>query len=773
MAKTTQRALLAFVISSGWTVAHGQATPPPDSSAQGQGLEEIVVTAQRREESLQHAALAVTAVSGDKLAEAGAVKVEDLTQLVPSLQVSPSAGPYPLFYLRGVGNFNGNSLSDSALAINLDGVYVARPSSAGGMFYDVSRLEVLKGPQGTLYGRNATGGAINVITNKPTDEFSGEFSADFGNYDAKNFTGFINVPLSSIVKARLSVDSTEHRGYMSDGTDDDYGRAARLQVLITPNDQLSINTSGDFYHQGGKGVGATLLQAGAPGFVDGNPRLGNTSSAINAIYSQTFYFPAGSTFGPLLLKTLLAPPNANVQQDNNFWGVSTTIDWKTDAGTLTVIPAYRHAKLDFTNTAAGFLIEQDETDKQSSLEARFASNTSHAFTYLAGVYYLDEKIDVANVTYDQQYNASAQQFDPSTKSYSAFGRLGYALTDSFRLNAGLRFTDDHKSFDGVLNSASIICPGAFIPPPNGPQFCFGGPGQVTVPAAPLEEHARDSWGQTTWRVGADYDISSASLLYAAVETGFKAGGFFFSHDNPAYQPERITAFSVGSKNRFLDNRLQLNGELFYWIYKNQQISHVGVDSTSTVIFPTDNVGKAKMKGFELEGQYLLSSNTLFTADVDYLDAVYDSYTYLYPNLGAPPVSSCPFTLIGTGANYAVNCSGRTPPQSPRWSANFGLQQTVPVGYGSIVGTVSTHFQTETLTGLEFSALEEQPSYWLTNATLGYRAPHDRWNVTGYVNNPSDRTVIAGTFPNPLAGATLTAATIRPPRTYGVRIGFKF
>jgi len=774
MTKTTQSVLFMMGAVCAWSVTFGQTNQSTETAPPVAGLEEIVVTAQRREESLQHAALAVTAVSGDKLAEAGAIKVEDLTQLVPSLQVSPSAGPYPLFYLRGVGNFNGNSLSDSALAINLDGVYVARPSSASGMFYDVSRLEVLKGPQGTLYGRNATGGAINVITNKPGDELSGELTADFGNYDAKNFDGFVNIPISPIVKARLSMQSTEHRGYMSDGTDDDYGRAARLQVMVTPNDQLTINTSGDFYHQGGKGVGASLLQAGVPGFVDGNPRIGNTSPAINAIYAQTFYFLAGDTFGPLLSKTLLIPPsNTNIQQNNDYWGLSTTIDWKTDAGNLTVIPAYRHAKLDFTNTAAGFLIQQEETDKQGSLEARFASNTNQPFTYLAGLYYLNEKIDVPGVIYDQQYNASDQQFDPSTESYAAFGRIGYAFTDSFRLNGGLRFTDDHKSFNGVLNAASTVCPGVFIPPPYGPQFCFGGAGQVTEPTAPIDEHASDSWRQVTWRAGAEYDVTDASLLYAAVETGFKAGGFFFSHDNPTYQPEKITAYSIGSKNRFLDNRLQLNGELFYWIYKNQQISHVGVDSTGTVIFPTDNVGRAKMKGFELEGQYLLTTTTLLTADVDYLDAIYDSYTYLYPNLGAPPVSSCPSTLSGTGANYTVNCSGRTPPQSPRWSANFGLQQTIPVGNASIVGTINTHFQTETLTGLEFSSLEEQPAYWLTNATLGYRADHDRWNVTGYVNNLSDKTVIAGTFPNPLAGATLTAATIRPPRTYGVRLGVKF
>ena len=141
--------------------------------------------------------------------------------------------------------------------------------------------------------------------------------------------------------------------------------------------------------------------------------------------------------------------------------MSSTLDWKTDAGTLTVIPAYRHGALDFTSAAAGFLIQQEETDKQGSIEARFASNANQPFTYLGGFYYLNEKINVGNATYDQQYNASAQQYDPSTESYAVFGRIGYAIADSFRLDAGARFTDDHKSFDGTLNAASTICPGAF------------------------------------------------------------------------------------------------------------------------------------------------------------------------------------------------------------------------------------------------------------------------------------------------------------------------
>jgi iron complex outermembrane receptor protein len=757
----------------------GQSTPalaePADASSNAAptaGLEEIVVTAQRREENLQHAAISVTAVSGADLSDAGAIKIQDLTQLVPSLQVTTAAGPYPLFYLRGVGNFNGNGFSDSAVAYNLDGVYVARPSSTQGNFFDLNRVEILKGPQGTLYGRNATGGAINVITNKPTGDFGGEATIDFGNYDTKNINAVLNVPFSPTLAARLAVQSTYHEGYLSDGTDDENGKAARLQVRFTPNDQFTVNTSADYYHQGGKGPGSTLLQAGVSGFVDGNPRIGNTSPPINAIYSNTLYFLAGNTFGPLLDKTLVINPvPTNIQQGNDYWGLSATAEWKTGAGTLTVIPAYRHSSLDFVSGSPGFLIAQRETDKQGSVEARFASTTTDPLTYLAGVYFLDEKIGTRAI-YDQQYNESTQAYDLTTKSYAAFGRLSYAATDRLRLVGGVRFTDDQKSMNGTLNSSAVLCPGAFIPPPAGPQFCFGGVGQITVPNPPLVQSPSDSWKETTWRASVEYDAAPASLLYAAVETGFKAGGFFFTNDNPTYQPEKLTAYSIGSKNRFLDNKLQLNAEAFYWLYKDQQISHVGQDSAGEVVFPTNNVGKAPLKGVELEGQYLITATTLFMADLELLDAKYDDYVYSVPNFGVPPTTGCPYTPLA-GGKYQINCSGKTPPQAPKRSFNFGLQQTIPIGDVSVVADVRTHYQSETLTGLEFAAIEMQDSYWMTDASLGVHGLHDRWIAAGYINNISDTTVIQGTFPHALAGFALTSATLRPPRTYGVRLTVKF
>jgi iron complex outermembrane receptor protein len=197
--RTLSRTILTFGIAL-TPLAQAQA---PQTSAEtvssGPELQEVTVTAQRRSESLQHAALAISAVSSEELTSSGATRVQELTSLVPALQVSTAAGPYPLFYVRGVGNFNGNPLSDAALALNLDGVYIARPSGSSGLFYDLERLEVLKGPQGTLYGRNATAGAINVITRKPTSDFNADANMDFGNYSLRKFDAAVNIPLSSML----------------------------------------------------------------------------------------------------------------------------------------------------------------------------------------------------------------------------------------------------------------------------------------------------------------------------------------------------------------------------------------------------------------------------------------------------------------------------------------------------------------------------------------------------------------------------------------------
>ena len=764
MLRCAFRCIVTFGIALAPLAGQAQTAAVPEAPGPGTELAEITVTAQRRSESLEHAALAISALSSDELTSSGATRVQELTSLVPALQVSTAAGPYPLFYVRGVGNFNGNPLSDAALALNLDGVYIARPSSSSGLFYDLERVEVLKGPQGTLYGRNATGGAINLITRKPTADFNADASMDFGNYAQRKFDAAINLPLSSTVAMRIAGQTVDHDGYLSDGTDDEKSRAGRIQFRFIPTDAVSILASADYAHMGGAGVGATTLSSNVPGFV-GGPRSGNTSAAANALYSQTLVFPGGDFLGPLLAnpRDLVSLPHS-IYQDNNYWGASATLDWTSSAGTLTVIPAYRHSSLDYFSTTAGFEIKQPETDQQTSFEARFASNKEHGWNYLLGFYYLDERIDGSPI-YDQRENASVESLHPTTKSYAGFGRIQYSLTESLRLNGGLRYTRDDKSIHGTYNTTVDISTTL-------PQPCFGGVGQIPLPLAPIALDASHSWSETTWRAGLDWDVAADSLLYAAVETGFKAGGFFFSHDTPTYKPEHLTAYTVGSKNRFLGNRLQLNAEAFLWKYSDQQISHISLDSTGTVIFPTENAGRATMKGIEVDTRYLVLDNTRLDADIQYLDAVYDKFVYTVPNLGGPPTADCPATP--SGPVFVLDCSGKTTPQAPRWTVNLGAQQTVALGsWGSIVGEVRTHFQTVTLTGLEFLSQELQHGYWTTDLSLGYGAAHDRWKLTAYVNNVADRTVVDATFPHPLAGSAIMAATIRPPRTYGARFSVKF
>ena len=736
------------------------------------GLAEIVVTAQRREESLQKAAVPVTAVTGDSLRDAGVFKATELTQLVPALQVATASGPYNLFYLRGVGNFNGNSLSDSAIAFNVDGVYLGRPSSTTGFFYDLERVEVVKGPQGTLYGRNATGGAINVITQPAKlDSTEGNFTIEDGNYADVRFDGAVNVPLSPIAAVRAAVVYAKHSGYMNDGTDDEKDGGGRLSFRVQPVDELKIDVVGDFFQQGGRGPGATPIALGV------DNRYGITSGQGQAYYASQPNTLLGRDFYPITVASF---------QDNKYWGISSTIDWTTPVGELTVIPGHRDGRLDFQNLAAGFFIRQLEHDKQNSVEARFQTPEDKPLRGLLGVYYFDEDIDVPLVAYNHQSNANFQSLTTSTDSKAVFGRLTYAFVPEVRMTAGLRYTEEKKDFAGMIQAPSRICVAPACPTappfpynvftPAAPDFNPAPDGTITTPAgidATGANAKSATFSKTTYRAGLDWDVTSRNLLYASYETGFKAGGFFFSTDSGVYKPERISATTLGSKNRFLDNRLQINGEAFFWRYRDQQISHVGVDSAGIAIFPTENVGSSTMKGFELDTEFLPLPDTLLSADIQYLDAKYDNFVYSKPNFngGLGNGTGCPSIGVPT-TFYTVDCSGDRPPNAPLWTANAGAQQTVPLGNGGkMVGSVREHFQTETLTGLEFISLEEQHAYFETNASLTYSAPGDKFFVSGFVNNLFDRTVIGETFPPPFS--LFTVATLRPPRTYGARFGMQF
>ena len=460
------------IVSLGFGVAPALAqTAAPQASAEEEsaGLADIIVTAQRREENLQKAAIAVSAVSSDQLVQGGVNDPTQLTNLVPSLQIAKAAGPYALFYLRGVGNFNANALSDSAIAFNVDGVFVARPSSTGGVLYDIDRIEVLKGPQGTLYGRNATGGAINIITRKPElGKFGGDASVSYGNYDAIQFNGALNAPLGERAAVRVAGQYVKHDGYMTDGTSDQDDLAGRIQLKFEASDTITINLGGDYYRQKGRGIGSTVLTDAVT-----NRRVGNTDPLSRPAFNGVYFFPSGNI--------LQLPPNDGFL-DNNSWGVYASLDADLGFADLTVIPSYRGASINYRATTPSFLINQREKDKQFTLETRLASKSDGPFEWLLGAFYIKENIDVPLASYNQQVSGSVQSYFPTTESYAGFARATYKLTDTFRVTGGIRYTHEKKTFDGTFTTATILCGGTALRPTGAPVTnCFGAPLLANTP----------------------------------------------------------------------------------------------------------------------------------------------------------------------------------------------------------------------------------------------------------------------------------------------------
>lgn len=782
------------------------AAPQASAPEEGTGLSEIIVTAQRREENLQKAAVAVSAVSPDQLVRGGVTDPTQLTNLVPSLQIARAAGPYALFYLRGVGNFNANALSDSAIAFNVDGVFIGRPSSTGGVLYDIDRVEVLKGPQGTLYGRNATGGAINIITRKPKlGEFGGDASASYGNYNAFQVNGALNAPLGERAAVRLAGQYVKHDGFMSDGTSDQDDLAGRIQVKVELSDAISVNLGGDYYRQKGRGLGSTVLTDAIS-----DRRVGINDPLSRPAFNGVYFFPSGNV--------LQLPPNDGFV-DNKSWGAYAQLDAKLGFADLTVIPAYRGSSINYRSTTPSFLINQRENDSQFTLETRLASNTDGPFEWLLGAFYIKEDINVPIASFNQQVSGSYQSFFPTTESYAGFARVTYKLTDSFRATGGIRYTHEKKTFDGTFTSASVLCGGTVLSGITGiTGNCFGAPllpntptlgipllpngtpvpfspfgaganfpgGPATTPsflsASQFQNHNSASFNRFTWRAGVEYDVAERSLLYASYETGFKSGGFFFTIDNPVYQPETIKAWTIGSKNRFLDNRLQLNIELFYWKYRGQQVSSVSRDSAGNVVFATRNIGASTNKGFEIEAIAQPGRNTQVSLNLQYLDARYDSFVYTTPNNSPqvpglltliPPVANCPFTLGNPTTVYVQDCSGKRPVNAPEWVASFGIQQTIPLGSWKLVLNASTRLQSDVITGLEYLPEQKQDGYTNSDASITLAETDDRYFITAFVNNIENNDVIGNSFPNPFGGAGLVAGSLRAPRTYGIRAGVKF
>ena len=745
-----------------------QATPAPVDETQTEGLEDIVVTAQRRSESLQRAALAVSAVTGDDLAKSGITETANLGKLVPSLVVQPTGGTTS-FFLRGVGTNSQNSFSENAVAFNFNGIYVGRPTAPAGVFYDLERVEVVKGPQGTLYGRNATGGAINVLPKRPElGKFGGEALFEYGNYDSKKGFLALNVPIGDIMALRVAGQIVDRDGYISDGYDDDRGEAVRASLLIEPSAIWSATLVADYYRQHGKGSGAVLLPNAAfvvPPLEDrvsiSDPRA---QAAVRGYAATLFAPPFCGGQGGFVTSGCVALAGTDGFLDNEFYGLSATVVGDMGFGTLTVIPAWRRSDVRLRTYLPGFAGDLIDLAEQTSVEVRLSSKEGQRLRYVLGGFYFGE--NQATENFFRQGNISTTRFTPrlNTESIAAFGQLTFDVTDTLRLVGGGRYTREDKK--QLTSTASGGLPGPVQPPLSAP---FTG---------------NLSFEKFTWKAGVEFDAGPASLVYANVATGFKSGGFFVAQPpNNTFAPETLTAYTVGAKNRFFGNKLQLNVEAFYWDYRDQQITYVGGVPTGNGLFAqgsiTVNAGKSRIYGAEFEARFAPTRNDLFNLNVQYLNGKYNSLqTANFSPTGAPVTTGCR-TLGSRAANpgvngarfYDIDCSGRPTVNSPKWALNLGYERTFDLtGDLSLVAGARGNIESSRFLDANYRADQRQDGFAMADAFLTLES-RGGWSLTGFVNNITDEEVLARAGTRPILD--FPVGTLRPPRTYGARVGFNF
>ena len=404
-----------------------------------------------------------------------------------------------------------------------------------------------------------------------------------------------------------------------------------------------------------------------------------------------------------------------------------------------------------------------------------------------GAYYFSEDIDddVHNTAGAQ---ASFQLTATRTRSPSVYGRLTFHATDTLRFTGGIRYTNDKKNFTSATRALQLLCtiPAAAGGCPNVALLPYTErfDDQPVRPAASLatlpiangglvrrEDSAatgRFNESKVTYRGAVEFDVAPRSLLYASVETGYRAGGF---NPDAAYGPENITAYTIGSKNRFLDNRLQLNIEGFYWKYRDQQLSFLGINSAGSVGLLTRNIGRSVAKGIEVEALGQVTPTTLLRANLQYLDTEYKSFTYVTP---ARPFTGCRTTPAAspTGAPFTVDCAGFPLFNAPKWTVNVGAQQSFALSAGlELVVDADTQYRSSRFTNFTFTPQDFEAGTWVSNAHLSLIGGDGRWSVSGFVRNIENNRY--QTFATQVPASNLYVSINAQPRTYGLKVGTRF
>jgi iron complex outermembrane receptor protein len=727
------------------------AAPTTDAQASG-SVDEVVVTARRRDEVLKDVPIAVSAFSQTKLDQLGAQTITTLQQTTPNLTLQSARGSNStlIAFIRGVGQQDPLWGFDPGVGLYVNDVYYARPQAAVLDIFDVHDIEVLRGPQGTLYGRNTIGGAIKYTSGDIGPDPHLTVRGEAGSYGEQNLILTARMPINDKWGVSGGFGTYHHQGYGENlfTGEDNYDKnvtAARATIEFKPVDNLLLRLSGDFVDD------------------RSHAREGHReSSLITPGVYDTF---AGAT------------------QDNRVEtsGTSFLARWDiNDALTFKSITAYRQGKtdgaIDFDSLPDPLLdIPAQYRDHQFTQEFQLVFDAERLHG-VAGVYYLNANASGA-------FDTIVQQLIPGlpltildagyvkTKSYAAFADVSYDVTDRLEVSVGGRYTKDEK--EGHVLRTTYIGLGSPY---------FGNSSAIFFKANTDYTNERD-FDQFTPKASVSYKLTPELTTYASYGKGFKSGGFDMRGDASAYpatvdgyDPETVDSYELGLKGSLLDHRLNFSADVFYSKYNDQQITtqYPGAAGVASVV---DNVGSSTIQGAEFEGSFRLLEELTANVAVGYTDAKFDKYLAFIP--GAPTVGGAcaddaPSPPIATGCFVDVS-NARSFQNTPKWTSYFGFTWNHDLGSaGSIAFTPSASYRSHYQMFELAAPLLDQDSYWLYDASLIWTDAKGVYSVGLYGRNLSNEHYKVGGYSFPGAGfGDSVTSYYGNPRTFTVSLQARF
>ena len=725
---------------------NAQASSEGDRVGRLVAIEQITVTAEKREENLQDAALAISAFSGNSLESRGIDDLSNFQSYVPGLHVGQEQDGFKVS-LRGIGLQGTSSISDPGVAFYIDNLYIPRPAGNSAIFYDINRIEVLRGPQGTLYGRNATGGVVNVIANEPDSEISGQIGASYGSRDLLEFRGVANIPLGEGFASRFSVVYTQENGYVNNlfaagsaddphGTDGDF--TARGQLKYDNGEDFSVLLSATYSDLNGTGVAMHYLErnnGGPPptrallGTLPPDPTdpliVNNDTPAHNDTETTSVFLRVEKSFGPvdMFLQAGGLWQDSDVQQDFDGSPVEVSIFNK---------------------------LQENEAQ---SLEFRLSSNNGGRLEWIAGAYYFSEdtfifrRVRLNGLTPGGVINLPDFLLDEfgDSSTIAGFGSATYSLTDRFRVTGGLRYTEDEK-IGSLFNALN-----------------FG------LPTRPDLVDVETDFSKLTWKGGLEFDFEDGTLVYANVSSGYKAGGFNITSNGAPYDEENVIAYQLGIKSNPWEGRAQINVDAFYYDYDDLQLTTLAFIDGAPGQFTT-NAARARIYGIEIDTQFEVAESVLLTLTYAFLDAEFKEYFNTDPRDPMPVFN--PGDPSGLGR---TDLSGNMLPYVARHTINAGLQYGFDVGSsGSVVLSVNTAWHSELfLREYNHPVIDSVGSNSKTDITATYILDDIGLSITAFVTNLEDNVEKNNIFISPgFVGQSATTAYTKP-RTFGIKLDYGF